>query len=78
MVSRETNNKVTLLRTSTLSVQIVLIHMRKQLVRYLSPGHNHFWILDDVTIMGVVVEPRGNSFVTLVQALATLFRNHIP
>ena len=26
-----------------------------------SPGHNHFWILDDVTNMGVVMGPRGNS-----------------
>ena len=43
-----------------------------------SPGHNHFWILDDVTNMDVVVGPRGNPFITLIRALATLFPSHIP
>ena len=43
-----------------------------------SPGHNHFWILDDVTNMDVVVGPRGNTFITLIRALATLFPSHIP
>ena len=33
----------------------------------ISPGHNHFWILDDVTNMDVVVEPRGNSLITLFE-----------
>ena len=32
-----------------------------------SPGHNHFWILDDVTNMDVVVGPRGNSLITLFE-----------
>ena len=43
-----------------------------------SPGHIHFWILDDVTNMDVVVGPRGNPFITLIRALATLFPRHIP
>ena len=43
-----------------------------------SPGHNIFWILDDVTNMDVVVGPRGNPFITLIRALATLFPRHIP
>ena len=39
------------------------------LLRHLvnSPGHNHFWILDDVTNMNVVVGPRGNSLITLFE-----------
>ena len=32
-----------------------------------SPGHNHFWILDDVTNMDVVVGHRGNSIITLFE-----------
>ena len=32
-----------------------------------SPGHNHFWMLDDVTNMDVVVGPRGKSFITLFE-----------
>ena len=32
-----------------------------------SPGHNHFWILDDVTNMDVVVGHRGNSLITLFE-----------
>ena len=34
-----------------------------------SQVHNHFWILDDVTNMDVVVGPRGNSFITLFEPL---------
>ena len=34
---------------------------------YVSPGHNHFWILDDVTKMDVVVGHRGNSLITLFE-----------
>ena len=32
-----------------------------------SPGHNHFWILDDVTNMDVVAGHRGNSIITLFE-----------
>ena len=31
-----------------------------------SPGYNHFWILDDVTIMDVAVGSRGNSFIIII------------
>ena len=32
-----------------------------------SPGHNHFWILDDITNTDVVVGHRGNSLITLFE-----------
>ena len=32
-----------------------------------SPGQNHFWILDDITNMDVVVGHRGNSLITLFE-----------
>ena len=32
-----------------------------RVISVVSAGHNHFWILDDVTNMDVVVGPRGNS-----------------
>ena len=32
-----------------------------------SPGHNHFWILDDVTNIDVIVGYRGNSLITLFE-----------
>ena len=41
--------------------------LSKGLLWLYSPGHNHFWILDDVTNMDVVVGPRGNSIITLFE-----------
>ena len=38
-----------------------------RVISVVSAGHNHFWILDDVTNMDVVVGPRGNSFITLFE-----------
>ena len=41
--------------------------LSKGLLWLYSPGHNHFWIIDDVTNMDVVVGPRGNSVITLFE-----------
>ena len=39
----------------------------KNIITSNSPGYNHFWVLDDVTNMDVVVGHRGNSLVTLFE-----------
>ena len=60
------------------TVDFKMVSINEEMVYVSSPGHNHFWILDDVTNMGAVVGPRGNSFITLVRALVPLFRKHVP
>ena len=38
-----------------------------RVISVVSAGHNHFWMLDDVTNVDVVVGPRRNSFITLFE-----------
>ena len=44
----------------------------------ISPGHNYFWIFDDVTNNGIGVRHRGNSFISLIRALAIFIIQMLP
>ena len=43
------------------------LFLRSVRLSFSSQGHNHSWILDDVTNMDVVVGHLGNSLITLFE-----------
>ena len=57
-------------------------HARQQgfaaIINLRSPGHNHFWILDDVINNAFWCRLRGNSFTTLIWAFPDLSLSYTP